>query len=74
MDSHNLKSNDYLNQGYDFWLNYRHWLTNSLNNDNRIEKTKENIIKMAKEIGIKPTARYFNISPITVRNYLNKND
>ena len=73
MDSHNLDSNDYLTKDAKFWLEYRRWLTDSLNNDNKIEKTEENIINMAKEIGIKPTARYFDISPITVRNYLKKN-
>ena len=30
------------------------------------------MIKMAKERGIKPTARYFNTYPATVRRYLKK--
>lgn len=42
-------------------------------------KTKEErkilqkeMVKMAKERGIKPTARYFNTYPSTVRRYLKK--
>ena len=67
MDLQKLDSKD-----YDFWKNYRRNLTESLGEDKKIEKTVENIAQMAKEIGIKPTARYFDISPASVRNYMKK--
>ena len=38
----------------------------------KIEKTTENIYKMAKKNGIKSTARYFNIYPSTVRYHIKK--
>ena len=65
-----LSEKDYLNKDDIFWKNYRKKLTESLNDDQKIEKTIENISSMAKEIGIKPTARYFDISPAIVRNYI----
>ena len=70
MDLKNLKSDDYLTKGYDFWKDYRESLTFNLNNEEKIEKTKENIINMALKIGVKPTARYFEMAPKTVRSYL----
>lgn len=36
------------------------------------EALRDDIIKMALERGIKPTARYFNTYPATVRRYLKK--
>ena len=72
MDLQKLDSKDYLTKDYDFWKNYRQNLTESLGEDKKIEKTVENIAQMAKEIGIKPTARYFDISPASVRNYMKK--
>ena len=38
----------------------------------KIEKTTENIYLMSKKNGIKPTARYFNISPASVRYHIEK--
>ncbi|MBE6138219.1 MAG: hypothetical protein E7173_00550 [Firmicutes bacterium] len=71
-----LKKDDYLNQGYDFWKNYRESLTKLLEEsdivENKYEKSAENIVAMAKETGIKPTARYFNITPASVRYYIKK--
>lgn len=66
-----------MNNDYKYWYNYRVKLTNNLKKEKNIvykdndEKTKA-IVKMAKEIGIKPTARYFNIESSSVRYWLNK--
>ena len=38
----------------------------------KLEKTPDNIYKLAKEIGVKPTARYFDIQPSQVRYYIKK--
>ena len=64
-----LKKADYLNQDYEFWKSFRIQLSNSIDNNPKIEKTIDNVIEMAKKIGVKPTARYFNFSASTVRNY-----
>lgn len=69
-----LEKDDYLTKGSKFWKEYRQSLYKFINQEEeRLEKTQENIVRMAKEIGIKPTARYFNISPSTVRYNINKN-
>lgn len=57
---------------YDFWKKYRQELIKELNNQPCIEKTAESIVSLAKEIGIKPTARYFQVDPNTVRYYIKK--
>lgn len=68
-----LKSDDYLTKGFDFWKNYRINLYNIIKQEDEIlPKTPENIYRKAKEIGIKPTARYFNIYPSQVRYYIKK--
>ena len=72
-----LNSEDYLTQGIEFWKNYRITLYKIINEQEQevqLEKTPENIYKKAKEIGIKPTARYFNIQPSQVRYYIKKID
>lgn len=69
----NLNEDDWKNKDYDFWKKYREEFTNAISEQNTsIEKTPENIYKMAKKIGIKPTARYFNIEPVQVRYYVKK--
>lgn len=78
MDLPKLNKDDYLNHDYEFWKNYRHKLWEELQKEekylkeNSIPKTMENIVKMIEEKGVKPTARYFNISPKTVRYYREK--
>lgn len=70
-----LKPNDYLNKDYEFWKNYRIILTQIINEQEKqtkVEKTPENIVKLAKEQGVKPTARYFGIQPSQVRYYVKK--
>ena len=68
-----LKSDDYLKQDATFWKEYREQLYQILFfEEEKLEKTPENIYKKAKEIGIKPTARYFNIQPCQVRYYIKK--
>lgn len=70
-----LKPDDYLNGDYKFWKNYRRILTQIIREQEKqekLEKTPENIIMMAKEQGIKPTARYFEIQPSQVRYYIKK--
>ncbi len=70
-----LGQNDYLNKDYEFWKNYRIILTKIIDEQNKIsklEQTPENIVKLAKEQGIKPTARYFGIQPSQVRYYIKK--
>jgi hypothetical protein len=60
---------------YEFWKNYRIILTqiiHELEKKEKIEKTPENIVMMAKEQGVKPTARYFEIQPSQVRYYIKK--
>lgn len=78
MDLPKLKKDDYLNHDYEFWKNYRQKLWEELQKEekflkeNAIPKNMENIVKMAEEKGVKPTSRYFNISPKTVRYYREK--
>lgn len=70
-----LQPDDYLNKGADFWREYRIALTELImeqEKQTKLEKTPENIYKKAKEIGVKPTARYFNILPSMVRYYVKK--
>lgn len=70
-----LEPDDYLNKGFEFWKEYRIALTELIleqENQKQLEKTPENIYKKAKKIGIKPTARYFNIQPSQVRYYVRK--
>lgn len=70
-----LKPDDYLNGDYEFWKNYRRILTQIIHEQEKqekLEKTPENIIMMAKEQGIKPTERYFEIQPSQVRYYIKK--
>ena len=66
-----------MNNDYEYWYNYRVKLTNNLKKEKSIiykddNEKKKSIVEMAKEIGIKPTARYFNIDPSSVRYWLNK--
>lgn len=66
-----------MNNDYEYWYNYRVKLTNNLKKEKSIiykddNEKKKSIVEMAKEIGIKPTARYFNIEPSSVRYWLNK--
>ena len=64
-----LASDDYLNQNYDFWKNYRLDLIKEVESEIKekeeepLEKTPENIVYLSNKIGVKPTARYFNIFP-----------
>lgn len=68
-----LNKDDYLNHDEDFWRNFRKELTKELFSEkDKLEKTPENIYKLANEIGVKPTARYFNIQPKQVRYYRDK--
>lgn len=72
-----LKPDDYLTQGYEFWKNYRIQLTKILHeqeHEEKLEKNPENIVKYAKEHGVKPSARYFNIQPSQVRYYIKKSN
>lgn len=74
-----LDKDDWKNKGIDFWKNYFDILAETLFAENKeIPKTPKNIIEMSNKIGIKPTARYFNIEPSQVRYYrkrsLNKSD
>lgn len=70
-----LEPNDYLKKDYEFWKNYRIILTKFIQEQEKkekLEKTPENIVMLAKEQGIKPTARYFNIQPSQIRYYIKK--
>lgn len=70
-----LEPNDYLNRDYEFLKKYRIILTKIIDEQSkqqRLEKTPENIVMMAKEQGVKPTARYFGIQPSQVRYYAKK--
>lgn len=68
-----LNKDDYLNHDEEFWMNVRKELTKELfSKEDKLEKTPENICKLANEIGVKPTARYFNIQPKQVRYYRDK--
>lgn len=60
------------NNKIEYWKKYREELTKEIMENINIEKTPENIYEMAKKIGIKPTARYFDIYPSTVRYYVQK--
>ncbi len=73
-----LASDDYLNQNYDFWKNYRLDLIKEVESEIKeeeeepLEKTPENIVYLSNKMGVKPAARYFNILPSTVRYYKKK--
>ena len=68
-----LEKDDYLKKDAIFWKSFRKTITTIINTpEQKLEKTPENIYKMAKEIGIKPTARYFDIQPSQVRYYIKK--
>ena len=67
-----LKKDDYLTKGYDFWKSYREKLTEIIKCESKVEKTPENINKLSNEIGVKATARYFNLQPSQVRYYRKK--
>ena len=70
-----LEKDDYLIKNADFWKNYRKNLYKEINKQNeKLEKTADNIAKLAKEIGVKPTARYFNMSPASVRYNIKKSE
>ena len=71
-----IASDDYLHKSAEFWKNYRELLWKKIKEEelNPVEKTEENIINLAQQIGIKATARYFNITPSTVRYYINKEE
>lgn len=63
-----------------YWMEFRKELTNQLKEANdKKDLSQYNkderpiiIVNMAQKIGIKATARYFNITPKTVRYWLNK--
>ena len=64
---------------YDYWYNYRLKLTKEINASKKERKDystdddkRKSMVKMALEIGIKPTARYINTTPATVRYWINK--
>ena len=70
-----LNKNDYLEKDSEFWRDYRRTLTKILKEDvPKKDKTQKNIYDMSKEVGIKPTARYFNITPSQVRYYIKKHE
>ena len=65
------------NNDIEYWIKYRRTLYKSIKeqeNEKKLEKTSENIYKLAKEKGVKPTARYFNIQPSQVRYYIKKEE
>lgn len=64
---------------YRYWYNYRRKLTSKISKletpDNVYKDEDEKrkaILKMALDIGIKPTARHFNTSPAVVRYWVKK--
>lgn len=73
MSLRKLNKDDYIIKDYDFWKNYRLELTKELKENSQIiEKNPQNIYEMAKKVGVKPTARYFNIQPSQVRYFIKK--
>ena len=73
MSLRKLNKDDYIIKNYDFWKNYRLELTKELKENSQIiEKNPKNIYEMAKKVGVKPTARYFNIQPSQVRYFIKK--
>ena len=68
-----LKKDDYLKQDKTFWKNFRNEITKALKEPGvKLPKNAKNIYKLSQKIGIKPTARYFNIEPSQVRYYIKK--
>ena len=65
-------------QNYESTREWRIILTKIIKVEEKIEKlgkldyTPENIYRMAKEKGIKPTARYFDVYPSQIRYYVKK--
>ena len=65
----------------EYWRKFRQELTSKLKENDKLKnkddyndkiERSESIINMAKQIGVKATARYFNITPKSVRYWLNK--
>lgn len=76
MDNNKQKPNDY-NDDYIFWKNYRQALYKEIKvqeTAKNIPKNAKNIVEMADKIGIKATARYFNINPSSVRYHIKRKD
>ena len=70
-----LEEDDYLKKDFNFWKKYRELLYEEIKRqekEDKINKTPENIVEMAESIGVKATARYFDITPSSVRYYRNK--
>lgn len=70
-----LNKNDYLEKDATFWEDFRKKLYQSISDqeqEEKIEKTPKNIVMLAQQRGVKPTARYFNIEPSQVRYYIKK--
>ena len=62
-----------MNNNYQYWKKIREDLTNLLKeNIESIEMTPKNVYELYKKIGVKATARYFNVSPSTIKYYLEK--
>ena len=68
----NLETNE--NQNYKYRKEFREGLYRLIKESEceEKEKTPENIYKIAKQRGIKPTASYFSIEPSTVRYNIKK--
>ena len=60
------------NKDEEYWKKYRQDITKRLLKVEKVEKTPENIHDLALRIGVKATARQFNISPRTVRYWRDK--
>lgn len=60
---------------YEYWKNYRKQITGNLKKEQYYDKeNKQLVAEVATKIGVKPTARMFNISPSSVRYYLRKKE
>ena len=58
---------------YEYWKDFRKKLTNILKeNEIKLEKNSKNIYDMYIKIGLKSTARYFNIQNSQVLYYVKK--
>ena len=62
-----------MDNNYNKWKQFRIYLTDLINEEEeKIEKTTENIYKMYIKSGLKSTARYFNIQNSQVLYYVKK--
>ena len=62
-----------MNNDYNYWKKIREDLNKILKDEGKkMEMTPKTVYELSNKIGIKASARYFNVSPSTIRYYIEK--